>query len=532
MGNIWRLTKLQLISTFGLNKALHTRDTKERRKLLLLSITILLGVLMIAVFSFGYSYAMATAFEQIGRLDLLLAIMMAVTSVVGFFTTVYKAGGVLFSYKDYDLLMSLPVKTSHVVASRVLQLYVLNLFFTVMVMLPAGAVYALKVHPEAYYYLLFVPLMLCIPLIPIIAATVIGALISWFSSWFRASRMISLVLTLMFVVALILGSFTLDGSEPELADLGTGLADSIFKLYPLTELYVDAVSAYRMDAFLLFILLSVLAFVVFCTVLGTRYKAIHTGLTTSRAGGKYTMQPLKASTAFQALYRKELRRYFSSSNYVLNTGIGMVLLLIMSISLLFTSPEQLGQLADIPQLQKYLNTLAPLFVSLFVALSCTTSSSISLEGNNLWILRSSPVPKHIILLSKVAVNLTITVPITVVSCVLLMISLGTGWADSLLLLAIPVIYACYTALMGIIVNLKLPKLEWTNEVQVVKQSAAVLVAMLLGFISLIIPAGLSFVLTSVDGRVIMLGAGVILAGVSAVMYRYVKAQGEGLFLRL
>ncbi|WP_241781919.1 hypothetical protein [Paenibacillus sp. DMB5] len=204
----------------------------------------------------------------------------------------------------------------------------------------------------------------------------------------------------------------------------------------------------------------------------------------------------------------------------------------MSISLLFTSPEQLGQLADIPQLQQYLNTLAPLFVSLFVALSCTTSSSISLEGNNLWILRSSPVPKHIILLSKVAVNLTITVPITVVSCVLLMISLGTGWADSLLLLAIPVIYACYTALMGIIVNLKLPKLEWTNEVQVVKQSAAVLVAMLLGFISLIIPAGLSFVLTSVDGRVIMLGAGVILAGVSAGMYRYVKAQGEGLFLRL
>lgn len=128
MINVWRLTKLQLISTFGLNKALHTRDAKERRKLLLLSIALLLGVLLIAVFSFGYSYAMAAAFEQIGRLDLLLAIMMAVTSIVAFFTTVYKAGGVLFSYKDYDLLMSLPVKTSHVVASRVLQLYVLSLF--------------------------------------------------------------------------------------------------------------------------------------------------------------------------------------------------------------------------------------------------------------------------------------------------------------------------------------------------------------------------------------------------------------------
>lgn len=80
MINIWRLTKLQLLSSFGLNKALHARDVKERRKLLLLSISVLIGVGMIAVVSFGYSYAMAMTFESIGRMDLLLAIMMAVTS--------------------------------------------------------------------------------------------------------------------------------------------------------------------------------------------------------------------------------------------------------------------------------------------------------------------------------------------------------------------------------------------------------------------------------------------------------------------
>lgn len=529
MINIWRLTKLQLLSAFGLNKALHTKEVKEKRKLLLLSIAIVIGVLMIAVFSFGYSYAMALAFEQMGRMELLLAIMMAVTSMVGFFTTVYKASGVLFSYKDYDLVMSLPIKTSHVVASRILQLYVLNLFFTLMVMLPAGAVYALKVHPEAYYYLLFLPALLCIPLVPIIAATVIGALISWFSSRFRASRMISLVLTFAVVIALMAGSFTLNGNEQELADLGTGLADMIYKLYPLAAMYVDAVCSYRMDSFILFILLSVLSFVIFAAVLGTRYKAIHTGLMSSHAGGKYTMKPLKASTAFHALYQKELRRYFSSSNYVLNTSIGMVLLLMSSVSLLFISPEQLGELAEIPQVQHYLNTLAPIFVSLFAALSCTTSSSISLEGNNLWILKSSPVPKHLILLAKVAVNLTITVPITIVSCVILMISLHTGWIDSLLLLVIPVIYACYSALMGVMINLKLPKLEWTSEVQVVKQSAAVLVAMLIGIISLLVPVGLSILLTGVDGKVIMLAVGMIMAMVCAGLYRYMRVNGERLF---
>ncbi|MNI62971.1 hypothetical protein D3C73_1183130 [compost metagenome] len=168
-------------------------------------------------------------------------------------------------------------------------------------------------------------------------------------------------------------------------------------------------------------------------------------------------------------------------------------------------------------------------MSLFVALSCTTSSSISLEGNNLWIITSSPVPKSVIVFSKVAVNLTITVPVTVVSGVLLMIALGTGRMDSLFLLVIPVIYACYTALLGVIVNLKLPKLEWTSEVQVVKQSAAVLVAMLLGFVSLVIPVALTLLLSSVNGQIVMLAIGLILIGLCAGMYRYVKVKGEALF---
>ncbi|KWX71943.1 ABC-2 type transport system permease protein [Paenibacillus jilunlii] len=532
MINIWRLTKLQLLSSFGLNKALHTKEVKERRKALLLSTGILAGVLMIAAASFGYSFMMALAFEQMGRMDLLLAIMMAVTSLVGFFTTVYKASGVLFSYRDYDLVMSLPIKTTHVVASRILQLYVLNMFFTVMVMLPAGVVYAIKVNPGALFYLFFLITLLCIQLLPIIAATIIGASVSWIASRFKASRMISLVLTFAVMIALMVGSFGMNGNGQALADMGTGLADMIFKLYPLAAIYVDAVCSYRVGSLLLFIVLSVLSFMIFATVLGTKYKAIHTGLTTSHASSKYIMKPLEASSPFRALYKKELRRYFSSSIYVLNTSMGMILLLVMSVALLFVSPGKLGELIEIPQLSHYLSTVAPIIVSLFVTLSCTTSSAISLEGNHLWILKSSPVSKQSILLSKVAVNLTITLPIVVVSDVLLMISLHMGWIESLLLLVIPSIYACYSAMLGIIINLKLPKLEWTSEVAVVKQSAAVLASMFIGIISLLIPLGISLLLAHVNGKLILSGVGMLMIAVCIAMFRYMQTKGERLVQKL
>lgn len=532
MINIWRLTKIQLLSTFGLNKALHTQDTKERRKLLLLSLSILIGIFMVAAASFGYSYAMAQLFEQMGRMDLLLAIMMSAASVIGFFTTIYKASGVLFGYKDYDLVMSLPIRTSHVVASRVLLLYMLNLFFTLVLMLPAGAVYAIQVSPGASYYLFFLITLLFIPLLPIIAATLIGALISWISSRFRASRLISLILTMAVTIGIIMASFRMNGSEQVLADVSAQLGDMIFKLYPLAAIYVDAVCSSQVFSMLLFISISLLVFIFFSTVLGMKYKAIHTGLTTSHTNSKYVLKSLRTSSPFRALYFKELRRYYSSSLYVLNTGIGMILLLVTSIALLFMNPERLGQLIEVPQLTDYLGRMVPLAVSLFVILSCTASSSISLEGNHLWILKSSPISQKDILLSKVAVNLTITVPISMISCGMLIISLRTGWVESLLLMVIPVIYACYSAMLGVIANLKLPNLEWTTEVTVIKQSAAVLVSMLLGFISVVVPLAIMFMLSHVDGNLVLSGIGVILLALCYVMYRYIATRGERLFQAL
>ncbi|MEK5417545.1 MULTISPECIES: hypothetical protein [unclassified Paenibacillus] len=533
MINIWRLTKIQLISSFGLNKALHTRDLKERRKMLLLSIGILIGIVMMAVVSFGYSFMIAETLEQIGRPELLLAIMMAVTCLIGFFTTIYKASGVLFGSKDYDLVMSLPIKTSHIVASRVVQLYVLNILFSLMVMVPAGVVYAIKVNPAVVYYLFFMITLLFIPLVPIIAATIIGTLISWISSRFKGSRLISLILTFAVIIVIILGSSQMNGNDPQLlADMSTQIADQIFNLYPLTVMYVDAVCSYQVAPLLLFIGISLLSFMLFTLILGSKYKAIHTGLTTSYSKNKYQMRSLAVSSPLYTLYKKELRRYFSSSIYVLNTSIGMVMLLVMAITLLFVSSEQLGKIIEIPELSNYLSRLAPLFVSLFVALSCTTSSSISLEGNHIWILKSAPVPTKTILLSKITVNLTITVPIVIVSSVLLMISLGTGWMESLLLLIIPVLYACFTAMVGVIVNLKLPKLEWTNEVSVIKQSASVLVAMIIGFISLLIPFGFSFLLSDLNGNLVMLGIGVVILVACGVMYRYIQSTGEFLFRAL
>lgn len=532
MGNVWRLTRIQLLGVFGLNRALHAKEGKERRRALLAGLGFIAVTLMVAAMSFSYSYGLALAFDGLGRLELLLAVMMAAASLVTFFTTVYKAGDVLFRFKDYELIMSLPVKTGEVVASRVLFLYMLNVVFSLLVMLPAGAVYAVMAQPPALYYAAFILTLPFIPLLPIVAAAAVGAGIGWISSRFKASRLIGLILTFGVLLAVMAGSFGLGGQEQQLTDAAAWIAESIGRWYPPAGVYMAALHGYEMGPLLLWVAFSLLILLVFSAGLGRYFKAIHTGLTTNAARGTYTMKPLKAASPFHALFRKELRRYFSSSAYVLNTAMGLVLLLAMSVSLLAVGPDVLGEVTQAPQLSQYLGGLAPVLVSFFIVLSCTTSSSISLEGGQLWIVKSAPVSKAAVLLSKAAVNLVLTVPVSAVSSVMLMIGLRTGWAESVLLLALPLIYACYSALAGLVVNLKFPKLDWQSETAVIKQSGASLVGILAGIAGLVPPVALLILVPGVNSSVLLAASGLLMLMVSLLLLRYLQTQGERLFQAL
>ena len=86
---------------------------------------------------------------------------------------------------------------------------------------------------------------------------------------------------------------------------------------------------------------------------------------------------MKSSSALQALYKKELRRYFSSSIYVLNTAIGYVMMFALSVGLCVMGVDKLE---DSLQMQGVINKGLPLILAMFCRMRPTTVSLISLEG--------------------------------------------------------------------------------------------------------------------------------------------------------
>lgn len=530
MKPLWTLLKIQLSSLLGVNKRLHSPGGKPAAVMLMVGIA-LLGLLLLGV-SGMYSFGLLYLFLPLGCPELALGLMMAAASVVTLFATLYKTHGVLFGYGDYDLVMSLPVPTRTVVASRVLLLYGMNLTFNLLLLLPAGVLYAVMVQPGALFYAGFLLSLCLVPLIPLVVSSLLGALITRVSAGFRHKQLVTVLLSLAAVVAVVCGSFLLPQSEAALGDLARTLAETVNRVYPLTSLYLAGVTGGSVWALIGFMALSLGAFALFCWALASSYKRVNSALTAHAARRAYRLDTLQSGSPFAALYRKELRRFFSSSLYVLNTGVGMVLCLVFSVALLAVGAPKMAALMEMPELMDILSQFAPLALCFFISMAYMTACSISLEGKSLWILQSAPVSAGTIFASKVAMQLTLVLPLSLVSGVLWALALGSDALGVLMLLVVPSLFAVVMALLGLVINLKLPNLGWKSEVVVIKQSGASMFSMLAGFGLMALLIALTLLLSGQAAWVADLAAVALLALVGLGLYAWLRRQGCARFARL
>lgn len=510
MSNTFRLVKIYLMNNMGINRLVHQKGGKLKAAGLLVGF-VLLGILLLGA-SFFYSYMLAAAFSMMDMLRVLPALMMAVSSLMSLVTTIYKAGSVLFSFKDYDLVMSLPVSQKSVVASRILILYLMNELFAVVILLPMMVVYAMAARPGLLFYLAFLLTLLCVPLLPVVLASVIGVMVSILSARFRHKNLVGTLLMLLASLAIVFGSFGISGNADKLGELGTAFMGMVNRIYPLAGMYTSALCDGSLLSLAGFLACSLLPFALFVVLVSRWFGTMHTFCTSVGTQSHFVLSKGKTHTPFQALYQKELRRFLSSPLYILNTTIGVILSLVMAIALFFVPSQTLEQVLGFPGLAQILPLIAPVFLCFFIGMSSTSACSVSLEGKSLWIVRSLPVNTRTIFAAKLGVNLTVTVPFSLVDSLLLTVFLKPDFPDGILLFAIPLLYCFYISLAGLFFNLRFPNFTWTTEVAVIKQSAATFCGVMAGMLPVIGAVALLFAVPSMAGWLpVFFGAFTLLA---------------------
>jgi ABC-2 type transport system permease protein len=160
----------------------------------------------------------------------------------------------------------------------------------------------------------------------------------------------------------------------------------------------------------------------------------------------------------------------------------------------------------------------------------TSAISLSLEGKNLWILKSLPIKAETIMFSKILFNILLVLPISIFAILMFGISIQIGFVNQILLIVLASAFSILTSTVDGIVNLYMPKFNYTNDVEVIKQSAGALLGVFGGF-GLMALNGLGFYLLSgeISMSLILLLMGILNALLSVFAIWVIKSQSEKVF---
>ena len=495
------LLKINLINSLGLNNVKHGK--KNGAKSTFVGAAFVIGIFLVAAMVVFYSSSMAFILKQFGMLDLLLAGSMIAGSLLVFFTSVYKAQGILFGGRDFEILGSLPVKTSVIISSKLIELLIFNYLFLALIIIPTSIIYFINSNVGPVFFLFMIAAFIFIPIIPIVAASILAFILSFAASKTKHKNAILTLLSIALVIVILAFSFKANDIINYAAANSTSIGEMLNKIYPPAYYYSNALSNLSIVSLIKLIIWSLIPFIIFTVVFAKGYKNINSKIREKYKKSDYRIIKLETSSMVIALFKKELKRYFSSPVYVMNTSLGLILAAIAAIVCIFDGKEELiNSLAasngfDIAVIEQYINEFfqfVPIIILLFcVGLSCTTGASISIEGKNFWILKSLPVRTIDILKSKIGVNLALSIPTIILCTILFWIGFDLTPINVLLTFLIPALLAVFVAVSGVIINLYFPKLDWSNEVQVVKQSLSSMISIFLGVVLVAIIMGLCYI---------------------------------------
>lgn len=489
MKKVIRLFNVQIWGVLGSMLAIGERKKKKTRALY---IGFTVFAVSMSFISFFYSYMTGMGLKMFASIDLLPSLFMTLTSVIVIFTTIYKVKGTIFGFKDYDMVMSLPVSNSQIVASRILLLYSINIVFVLIIMIPMMIAYGILAGPGIEFYIFSILLLFIIPLVPIIIASFLGTALTYLSMRFRYSNIVYMVLSFLLLIGFMIMPFFIGDSEQALVETTQNINNKINNIYPLSPLYSRAVTKGDIVSLLIFLGVSILAFMVFSMAVGRVFKLMNSVIMTGRYKANYKLKALKSSSPLKALYTKDLKRYFSSPIYVMNTGFGVVIMVLGALALPFIDINSLAKGIDITGA---IQDMIPIFITFCIATSCTTMASISIEGRHMWVLKSLPIPTLRIFASKILVNLTILSPALFAS-LLICFTMQMPFLEGLLVVLSATSFSVFVSLYGLVINLSFPNLSWTNETVIIKQSTASMISIFSGMGM----AGIQYLLVIVMGN--------------------------------
>lgn len=508
------------------NFALSNKSKKTSGYLLLL-----VPALIFLYISCAYTYSMITLLPQ--ESQFVIPFLMATATFSTLFALLFSsASGHLYGFKDFDLLMSLPLTKNQVMASKLVSFMLLGYFYSFFLTIPYIVIYGIYTQQTILYYLLGFTGYLFAPMIPLILSSLLSFMIAKIASGSKYSSLINIILTLGMVFCILGFSMKLSDFMNVSFEDATGLSDTIKTYLPFVYYYGNALSKKDIVSLLIYILLSIVPFILFVYGFSKLFVKLNVGFIEGYKVSDYKMKELKTSGHFISLLKLHFSRYFHSTGYFVNTIVGPLMILIFVIMGKFDSGNTVEMVLELLDIRFILVIISGII--LFCSSMCfITASSISLEGKYFYILKSSPLSAKEICGAKVMLQVIVCFVTSAIGIIMATILYSLSIELMVFALLLTLFSSFFFALFGLIINLEFPKMEWESEVLVVKQSMSSMITM---FASMALSAlqGYLFYLmldrfTTILSVLLLFSFNIIF---SILMWQYLAKYGEKKLLKI
>ena len=166
-------------------------------------------------------------------------------------------------------------------------------------------------------------------------------------------------------------------------------------------------------------------------------------------------------------------------------------------------------------------------ICLIATMNDSATPSISLEGKGIWQIQALPISMKSVLLAKLAVQFILTALPIFICAICAIIALKLSVVESLALITLSLSFVCLADCFDLMIGIKYPLMNWTNEIVPIKQSLGVPFAIICGWGYAILFEGFFFLFRYLGaGPEIFYAAMFVLTAVlTLIIYKWIMKKG-------
>ena len=487
---------------------------KSKVGTIILAILILLLVVPIAVLMFvgclgigGYASANLSADTYAGIVGTLILGVQGMTLVFGFHSVLSN----VFNCKDADKLLYLPISGSAVFWAKFFVAYVEEAVGGALLLLVTVLPFGIGLGAGVGYYLMLLPAMLLVPLLPMLVSSLLSMPLSLLLAKLGkngiAKTIFNVVMYLAFMGLYIwlMQLFGVGGSGDEdvsneetlqrvVAMIVDHISTAIVYIHPdyLTAKAFVATDVSGLGSFAL----SLAEFGALFTLLALISKAFYGKmLTLTVEGGGSTIQKSKKSLqidkksgVISQLIASDFKRVVRDPQMGFQAFAGMLIapLIVVIFAIGFSTGNDIG--VSLGEFIKQNGMIVGMSLMIYLTLLTAGTNVLGLfpmsrENKSLYLLKTLPIPFEKVLLAKLLLATLVALVTDFITAILVVFVAGFNPLSALLLMLGLLAYGFGNMCLTTRMDLKSPKIGWSNFQTSLKNSKNSWIAMLLGLLS-------------------------------------------------